>query len=257
MGGRHVQVVLLPPCNRQSEAALRGHGETKLLGFHFLVLYSAVVDTGKVLFTPSVWILLAGLSLVQSPSCPLRPPVGPLLLPGPPGLLPPPHQPSRLWPSQFRLQISLHYFVSIQILLPIFIQVLAPAPFSLALCFLLEIWRNSRMGLACLWSWKVYPETHLTVSGTVQSLFPLLSGPLHLCVVSEMQDMDFLNIFVYLQMYCIKCLPWSKEMVTFHYLSTVLYLLQSTKKKKKLFQLLFLKRREKLILYFFTVYAVL
>lgn len=90
MGGRHVQVVLLLPCNKQSEAALRGHGETKLLGFHFLVFYSAVVDTGKVLFTPSVWILLAGLSLVQSPSCPLRPPVGPLLLPGPPGLLPSP-----------------------------------------------------------------------------------------------------------------------------------------------------------------------
>lgn len=53
MEGNHVWVVLLP-YNKQSEAALRGHGETKLLSFHSLVFYHAVVDTGEGHFTPSV-----------------------------------------------------------------------------------------------------------------------------------------------------------------------------------------------------------
>lgn len=43
---------------------------------------------------------------------------------------------------------------------------------------------NSTMGPACLCP-SVYSVTHLTMSGGVQRLFILLSGPLHLSVVSN------------------------------------------------------------------------
>lgn len=39
------------------------------------------------------------------------------------------------------------------------------------------------------------------LSSGVQTLFPLLSDHLHLCVLSQMQDIGFLSIFMYLQIH--------------------------------------------------------
>lgn len=144
MGGNHIWVVLLP-CNKQ--AALRGHGETKLLSFHSLLFYHAVVDT-RAFYTfslniscwfqslsCSLWLLIATSSLLALPLTSL---------------------PSSGLPSSS----SLIPFLCIQIFLWILIHILAPSQFSFALCFIIRIWLGSTMGLAPLWSWKVYPVTH-------------------------------------------------------------------------------------------------
>lgn len=163
-------------CNKQPEAALRGQRETKLLRFHSLVFCLAAVDTREGLFAPSVLIF---------PACPVTG-----LLPAAPycHLLPLTTLPSSVLPSSSSLiPFSLYSDT------PLHINSNSDTtPIFLSSVFHLRIWFSSSMGLAPLWSWKVYPVTHTALSCGIQTLFPL-----HFHVLFQMQDTDYFSIFLY------------------------------------------------------------
>lgn len=150
MGGNHIWVVLLP-CNKQKQHWEGMERPNYSVSIPYCFTMQLLIPE---LFTPfyteifslniscwfqslscSLWLLIATSSLLALPLTSL---------------------PSSGLPSSS----SLIPFLCIQIFLWILIHILAPSQFSFALCFIIRIWLGSTMGLAPLWSWKVYPVTH-------------------------------------------------------------------------------------------------